>query len=72
MYLGWAFLKTEEFLYRITLCYCAVMLVSAVGRTIGWLAAGLVGLMFKFNGIVMLVSPKAWFRLPHGSQVAPR
>jgi hypothetical protein len=40
------------------------MLVPAVGRTIGWLAALLVGLMFTFNGIVMLVSPKMWFRLP--------
>jgi hypothetical protein len=40
------------------------MLVPVVGRTIGWFAAVLVGFMFTFNGIVMLVSPKAWFRIP--------
>jgi hypothetical protein len=40
------------------------MLVPAVGRTIGWVAASLVGFMFTFNGIVMVVSPRTWFRLP--------
>ena len=40
------------------------MLAPAVGRTIGWLGVALVGLVFTFNGIVMFVSPKTWFRLP--------
>jgi hypothetical protein len=31
---------------------------------LGWLTVAFVGLSFFINGCFMLISPKAWFRLP--------
>ena len=31
---------------------------------LGWLTVAFVGLCFFINGCFMLISPKAWFRLP--------
>lgn len=33
-------------------------------RVLGWLAVAAVGFFVGVNGIYMLISPRAWFRLP--------
>ena len=33
-------------------------------RLIGWIVLYAFGLLFVFNSIVMIVSPRTWFRLP--------
>jgi hypothetical protein len=37
---------------------------SGICYLFGWLAALFVAFMFLFNGALMLISPKTWFRLP--------
>jgi len=33
-------------------------------RTVGWCIASIVGVLMVVNAFFMLVSPRAWFRLP--------
>ena len=33
-------------------------------RILGWLAIAVIGVGFVVNGLFMLLSPRAWFRLP--------
>ena len=39
-------------------------MMQIVGRIIGWCCAILVVLLLTINAAYMLVSPRAWFRLP--------
>jgi hypothetical protein len=33
-------------------------------RTVGWVSLVVLGVVLTINGIFMLISPRAWFRLP--------
>jgi hypothetical protein len=35
-----------------------------MSRALGWLIIVLVGLVLVINGLIMLISPRTWFRLP--------
>jgi hypothetical protein len=37
---------------------------TGIGHFFGWVIAMFLAFMFLFNGAVMLISPKAWWRLP--------
>ncbi len=39
---------------------------------LGWFVIALFGVVFAVNGFFMLVSPKAWLRLPKSVRAAPK
>jgi hypothetical protein len=44
--------------------YRGSMSGTGIGHFFGWVIAMFLAFMFLFNGAVMLISPKAWWRLP--------